>query len=436
MAQVALAVATLPLAIAGVAVWVRQAMAQPAIPPRQWMTAALYLDREGNAEREAEGGDRAFQVRYAHLQRELLQRVRSEPGVLAAVLTSAVPGEESDAAIEVEGAPAAATPDSTAAAGGTGYDVRVAQVDPELFRAFEIPLLTGRGFEAGDVQQPAPHVPARSAGGAPGGTADASAMLAGAREAPAVIVNRSFVQKVLGGGDALGRRIRRVVRQRDGDAESVRPAPWSEIVGVVPDFPNRVNPRFPEPRIYQPLAAGAVNPVIIAVRVRGGAPAEFGGRLRELSLAVDPMLRLRGVAALDESLHDRQLELRLMVTVVVLVTLSVLLLSAAGIYALMSFTITRRRREIGIRSALGAGPRGIILGVLTRAMRQIAVGIAVGTAIAALLDSTLNGGFTGGRGVYLLAVVAALMAAVGLLAAVGPARRALQIPPTEALKAE
>jgi ABC-type antimicrobial peptide transport system permease subunit len=69
-------------------------------------------------------------------------------------------------------------------------------------------------------------------------------------------------------------------------------------------------------------------------------------------------------------------------------------------------------------------------------MRQIAIGIGVGIMIAGVLDSVMDGGLTGGRGVYLLAVVAALMASVGLLAAIGPARRALQIQPTEALKGD
>jgi putative ABC transport system permease protein len=171
------------------------------------------------------------------------------------------------------------------------------------------------------------------------------------------------------------------------------------------------------------------------VRVRN-APAAFGGRLRELALAVDPLLRLQNVATLDESLHDRTLELRLMVGIVVLVTLSVLLLSAAGIYALISFTVTRHRREIGIRSALGAGPRGIIRGVLSKAMRQIAIGIGVGSVIAWAVDGRMNGGFTGGRGIYLLAFVAMFMTTVGLVAAIGPARRALRIQPTEALKGD
>ena len=405
VAQVALAVAVLPLATAGVALWAHQALAAPAVPPGEWMTATLHLDREDDAGAEAAEDEARLAARYASRQSELLRLVRAEPGVVAAVAMSSVPGEEQEVRIEVEGA--APSAGGAAQGGSDGHDAQLARVEPGHFGAFGIPLLAGRAF----------------------GDADAGA-------GAAAIVNRSFVQEILAGGEPLGRRIRRVVGRSDAEGERPTFGPWLEIVGVVPDFPNRVNVRFPEPRIYQPLVAGASRPATIAVRVRGGEPAELGGRLRELALGVDPMLRIGGVAALDESLHDRHLELRVLVGVVVLVTLSVLLLSAAGIYALVSFTVTRRRREIGIRAALGAGPRGIVVGVLSKVMRQIAIGIVVGSAVAWRLDQAMDGGFTGGRGAWLLLVVAAMMMVTGLLAAAGPARRALRIEPTEALKGE
>ena len=119
-----------------------------------------------------------------------------------------------------------------------------------------------------------------------------------------------------------------------------------------------------------------------------------------------------------------------------LLTLSVLLLSAAGIYALMSFTVTQRRREIGIRAALGAEPLRLLASIFARALRQLTIGVAVGIGVAALLDWGTAGEFTGGEGAVLLAGVAAFMIIVGLLAAVGPARRGLRIQPTEALRAD
>jgi ABC-type antimicrobial peptide transport system permease subunit len=148
------------------------------------------------------------------------------------------------------------------------------------------------------------------------------------------------------------------------------------------------------------------------------------------------MLRLQEVGALDEKLRENMDMNRLIAWAVAALTLSVLLLSAAGIYALMSFTITRRRREIGIRSALGAGARSVLWSVLSRAMGQIGIGIAIGVGVMGLMDWATGGEMLGGRGILLLPVVALLMLAVGLAAATGPARRALRIQPTEALRAD
>jgi ABC-type antimicrobial peptide transport system permease subunit len=117
-----------------------------------------------------------------------------------------------------------------------------------------------------------------------------------------------------------------------------------------------------------------------------------------------------------------------------LVTLSVFLLSVAGIYALMSLTVTQRRREIGIRSALGAHPGQIVKAIFSRALSQLAVGLAVGGVAAAAIDRLAGGQLMNGQGLVVLPGVAALMAAVGLLAVVAPARRGLRIQPTEALR--
>ncbi|MFL5582030.1 MAG: ABC transporter permease, partial [Gemmatimonadaceae bacterium] len=419
VAQVALAVATLPLAGAGIALVARQAIQPPAVPPAEWMAAAVHLDQEGRGVLDdvyaPEADDPALVARRAALRAELLRRVRSEPGVVAVTLSSNVPGEEETFRIEAEDAAASSARAPDTAAASAGRPVAVGSVDPTYFGVFGVKLLTGRALRAEDAAPPAPGA---------------------ARAGTPVVVNRTFAEKMFGGADPLGRRVRQVVTQRAGEAAAANAEPWSEIVGVVADFPNPVNPRFPELRMYRALAPGAGSAVSVAVRVRGGAPVEFGGRLRDLALAVDPLLRVGSVAALDDSLRDRMLELRLLVIVVVAVTLSVLLLSAAGIYALVSFTITRRRREIGIRAALGAGPRQVIGGVLAGAMRQIAVGIVIGLGIARVIDQSMKGGFTGGRGAEYLVLIAALMMSVGALASLGPARRALRIQPTEALKSE
>ena len=421
--QVAIAVAILPVALHGIGEWVRHEVTGPAASTKEFLTATLHLDREGTVSSDADTGD----TRYAVLEEELVRRLEAEPGVSHVVRTSAVPGDEPSVRIETERAAQAS--DRDAVAGAAGRAVGVARVDLGFFAAFDVPILAGRSFLPGD--------------------ADAAAT--------AVIVNRSFVQQVIGGGDPLGRRVRRVFQASVANAQTSR---WYEIVGVVPDFPHATHASDLAPRLYQPMLRDAGQPLVkrtvlrralsrtqpmlaetghavtLAIRVRGAAPATFAGRLRELAVAVDPMLRLSAVATLDGTLREKMAVNRLIFLAVALMTLSVTLLSAGGIYALMSFTITRRRREIGIRSALGAAPRFVLAGVLSRAIAQIAVGITIGVAVAGLLDWLNSGGMLGGRGVLLLPAVAVLMATVGVLAALGPARRALRIQPTEALRAD
>ena len=432
--QVAVAVACLPIALHGLGQWAARDASEPGYATREILTAVVQLDREGAGALNAEAAAEAA-ARYTMLQGELVRRLEADPRVSHVVITSAVPGDEPQVRIEAE-RPAAAQGDTTGDRGSAGHQVRVGRVEPGFFAAFDIPTLAGRGFEAGDVSG----------------------------EATAVIVNRSFVDQVLGGGNALGRRVRRVVTDAEGRAETVQSGQWYEIVGVVPDYPDVVaDPSVRRPRLYQALGAegirvgrqrtvegkirqelpgqpapiaGAGQPSVLAVRVRGATPASYVDRLRELAVSVDPMLRLVEVGALEETLRSSMAITRIAAYGVASLTLSVLLLSAAGIYALMSFTITRRRREIGIRSALGAGARDVLWSVLSRAMGQIAAGIVIGIAVTGLLDRATGGEMLGGRSSLLLPAVALLMGVVGIAAAIQPARRALEIQPTEALRAD
>jgi ABC-type antimicrobial peptide transport system permease subunit len=151
---------------------------------------------------------------------------------------------------------------------------------------------------------------------------------------------------------------------------------------------------------------------------------------------VDPTLRAERVLPLEQVLRQYQSATQLAALTLGSVTLSVLLLAAAGIYALMSFTVAQRRREIGIRAALGARPQRIVVGVFSRALGQLSTGIVIGILVAAILDASTEGEVTGSLGPLVLPAVAALMMSVGLLAAVGPVRRSLRIPPTQALREE
>jgi ABC-type antimicrobial peptide transport system permease subunit len=114
------------------------------------------------------------------------------------------------------------------------------------------------------------------------------------------------------------------------------------------------------------------------------------------------------------------------------VSLSVLLLSSAGIYALMSFAVSQRRKEIGIRVALGANPRRVIASIFSRAIGQLALGVLLGVIAATALESANH--FLQGNAAVILTIMALFMMAVGLIAALGPARLCLRIEPNDALR--
>jgi ABC-type antimicrobial peptide transport system permease subunit len=159
-------------------------------------------------------------------------------------------------------------------------------------------------------------------------------------------------------------------------------------------------------------------------------------KLIDIAAGVDPRLRLEQLDGVGEAWRHEQYASRLMAIAIIAVVASVLLLSGAGIYAMMSFTVASRRREIGIRSALGANPRHVLLGVFRRAGAQLGAGVLAGTTVAAALDRASAGGFMGGKALILLPSVVVLMCTVGLFAALGPARRSLAVQPAEALRDE
>jgi putative ABC transport system permease protein len=244
-------------------------------------------------------------------------------------------------------------------------------------------------------------------------------------------VNSSFVREVLGGGDAIGRR----VRYRPYGDETT---PWRTIVGVVEEFPKGVRSSGTPNTwtMYNLTVPGEWDGATLTVRLRGQRPETFAPVLRQLAMSVDPMLQLSMVRSLDARYRDWARGGAQLAIVIVLISGSVLLLSSAGIHALVSFTVNQRRREIGIRTALGASARLILGSVLRRAARQLALGVGVGLLTAILLDRLAGGELMNGIGFLLVPATAAFMLLVGLLAAVGPARRGLRVQPTEALRAE
>jgi predicted permease len=387
--QVAIAVAVLPYALYVAGPSISRGLARPTYPVEEFLRGSLSLE-EGRAPAEAAEDDDAELIRFRQSATELVRRLEAEPTITGVVLASEFPGGEGVARVEIEGV------------GRTG--VWLNRIDPDLFPLFEVPILAGRGFADGDATT----------------------------GSNAVIVDRVFVEEVLGGGDVLGRRVRFAP-----DAPDVE-TPWLEIVGVVPEF--TVPPVFqPEaPKLYVPRApTEATGPVQLAVRVgAGAAPVSFVVRLREITESVDPRLHLNELETAATAEDERQQSLLFLALLVVAVTGSVLLLSSAGVYAMMSFTVASRRREIGIRSALGAAPERVLRGVFKRAGMQLAGGAVGGLLLAEAIGRLLGVSLFRGEYAHLPPTVALLVTAIGLLAAWGPARHGLSVPPTEALRGE
>lgn len=188
------------------------------------------------------------------------------------------------------------------------------------------------------------------------------------------------------------------------------------------------------PTAYRPAAPGDVHPAVVSLRFGGPIPAGISERLRAIGAQIDPALQLRRVVPLSDFYDELRYAWRMIAWAAGIITIAVLLLSAAGMHALMSFTIAQRTREIGIRSALGAQPRQLLLGVFGRAMGQLSIGLAVGPLISIAAFSAAGIGL--GRGAALLVTVAAVITIVAAFAALGPARRSLRLPTVDALRAD
>jgi len=385
--QVALAVAILPAAAEMTWGFLRAGMLDAGFPESEFKTARLALSGPGPQD-AADAGD-SVEARYAELRRELVRRLREE-GVSAVTFSSAIAGTEPVAEIGVE-----ETAVDRERRFNAYYEVGVNRIDAAFFDTFGARILVGRGFEAGDLRA----------------------------ASNAVIVNQTLAREVFGDVSPLGRRLRYVERPTQLER-------WYEIVGVSADVPGNDE----RPRMYHPLEPGQLDTVTMTMRV-GSDRAGMPERLRALATQVDSRLGIDEYATLEQTYSELRAQDVAAATALVIVATSVLLLSAAGMYALMSFTVSQRRREIGIRAALGAQPRRILAGVFRRALGQISIGATAGLLIAFVVERYFPIDQLGGRDIPgIVPAAAALMLIVGCIAATGPAARALRAAPTAALR--
>jgi ABC-type antimicrobial peptide transport system permease subunit len=192
--------------------------------------------------------------------------------------------------------------------------------------------------------------------------------------------------------------------------------------------------------LYLPATPDRFNQVFMMVHGRGD-PMTLAPQIRAIAAAVDPTLRLGGWQRVDQVLDDQLWFVGLWMRVTIVMTAVALLLSLSGIYAVLSFIVARRTREIGVRVALGASRGRIIAAIFRRPLIQVGLGVVAGGALIALAAKveTEMPGLSGDLSLAQFAIVVAyaiFMLAVCLLACVVPTRRALAVEPTVALRVD
>jgi len=326
--------------------------------------------------------------------RRLLERVRALPGVDAAGISTALPLVDRRPAfgVLVEGQPVESIDTVTA---------QQSLVSPGYMEAMRIGLVSGRLFSESDDE----------------------------RGANVVLANESFVRKYLAGEEPIGRRV------RPGGRQST--APWFTIVGVVRDVRSDGLDREAPPQLYRSLLQASSLQFGLVVRGRMDGLALQRDIAREVA-GVDPDMPVYGVRnyadIVEQSIGQRRLAMQLLS----IFAGAAVLLSAVGLYGVMSYFVGLRQKELGIRLAIGASPRELSRLVLSRGAGLTAGGISVGLAAAVLLSSAISSLLfrVTALDTFTYAASTLLLATVALLACWLPARRAATIDPVRTLRAE
>ncbi len=339
--------------------------------------------------------------RRARFFEDLQEQLRQSPGVERASISLGLPLDPkaeffvTRSPYSVEGQP---EPDS-----GRKPEAALHVVGPGFFETLGVSLLDGRGFDARDHRD----------------------------AAPVVIVNESFARAAWPGEDPLGKEIRHDLVLLPDDVDTRR------VVGVVSDFRYYALERVPEPQMYVPHAQSPWPAMHLLVRASSD-PASLQADVRRILRGLDADVPLAPLAALDEVSQAVVAAPRLRARLLTGFAGAAALLAAIGLYGVVSFSVASRTREIGLRVALGAGRSQVVALVVGQALRLALVGAALGALGAALsarfLSSLLFGvspfdpssyGWMGGT-----------LLAIALLASYPPARKALDVDPMTALRAD
>jgi putative ABC transport system permease protein len=333
---------------------------------------------------------------------QFLERLQSLPGVRAVGITMSLP-------------PNLLQITNPFVVEGQGYDRhRQAQlaeemlVSPDYFRALGIPLMKGRFFSSSDKVE-------------------------GEKDPMLVIINETMAKQYFGGKDPIGSRI------QTGDSNPN--APWETVVGVVGNVKYSGLDSGPRPTIYVPYNengwVGWAREMYLVVRSNGNA-ADLVPAIRNQLANIDNTLPLAQVRTMDELLDESLVQQRFRTWLISGFAVLALLLSAIGLYALISYSVSQRTREIGVRVALGAQRGNVLRMVLREGLQLLAFGLLLGLvgafAATRIIQSLLYS--TSATDALSFFATSLTLIAVALLACYVPARRATKVNPIVALRYE
>jgi len=335
----------------------------------------------------------------AALYERIAATVRGLPGVGHAAMSEVTPvsGMITDVYVEAENGPRLAPPQNISYRN---------VITPDWFATYGTRLVAGRDFDDRD-RVPSP---------------------------PVAIVNETFARRFLPGANPLGRRVR-----NPSSAPGVT-RPWMEVVGVVADATYLSLRAAVPPTMYVPLAQLPAGPgffpfATLSVRAASGSPLSLARGVSDAIAQVDSGIALT-FTPLKQQVDAALVQERVMAMLSGWFSVLALLLSALGLYGVTTYSVNRRRMEIGIRMAIGAAPRRVVRLVLARVMVLLGLGVVIGTAAsvwASKFIATLLYGLEP-RDPATLISSAAILASIGALAGSVPAYRASRVDPAEVLR--
>ncbi|MET0646277.1 MAG: ABC transporter permease [Pyrinomonadaceae bacterium] len=357
----------------------------PGFKAENLLTMEMSLPREKYPE--------GYQV--AAFYRRALEGIAALPGVQAVGMVNHLPlsGESTNVYFTVEGRPAQSSADEIF----TGYRT----VSPDYFNAMGIPVKSGRALDARDEEK------------APG----------------VVVINETMAGRFWPGEDPLGKRL------KSGELGSN--VPWLTVVGVVGDVRHSALTQEPKPEMYLPYQQEPLRSMFLVVRT-AGEPTSLTPAARGAILAVDREQPVSNVRSMEAVISDANFGRRTTSTLLVVFAALALVLAAVGIYGVLSYTVAQRRKEIGIRMALGAQAGDMLRMILWEGLVVVSIGIVIGLALSLvagrLLANLLYG--VSATDPLTLVGVSGFLLLVALVACIIPARRATRLDPADILRYE